>query len=404
MPLMSKIKDLDQKFAWSFLGVLLAVVFGTFTIYKEFVQDQHPGLRYDILTSTSVLDVKEEVSNLSVLFDGMDIRKQGLSLRVITIRILNDSAKDILKGFYDDKAPLGLSLSTGKIIRSELAGASNDYLAQNVVLSAPDDKSLLFPNLIIEGGQSFSLKLLVLHPKNEVPTVRPLGKIAGIQSIPVHEAYKEDTEESFLKKSFRGGFLLQAVRFPAYTVATILLLIFVIAPIAFIADKLEGRKRRGHVEAYRAVRKQDLNVSDEYVFSQYVERGAGALILMNSLLSNEKRLQAAYKRYREREHVETAEMDAIRMVYYEHERAVGMWDNPFRLHDYIIAGIVKETGGGVVSDAHVMLTLQDFLRYLRNKGILSQKEGPSSTPTGGTEIIVDTSEKPPDVSLNSNHP
>jgi len=389
MSLLSYMKDLDRKFAWSLLGVLLALVFGALTIYKEYVQDQNPALRYDILTSTSILDVKEEVSNLSVLFEGMDIRKQGLSLRVITIRILNDSARDILKGFYDDRDPLGLSISTGKIIRSELAGSSNDYLARNVVLSTPDDKSVLFPSLIIEGGQSFSLKLLVLHPKNEVPTVKPLGKIAGIQAIPVHEAYKEEGKESFLKKSFRGGVLVQAARFPVYTLALILVLICVIAPAVAISTKVEERKRRGHVKAYRAVTKLDLNVSDEYVFSQYVERGAEHLNSMYSLLSNGKRLQAVYKRYHEREQVQMGEMLVGPVFRDVHGRPVQVWHSPFRLHDYITAGIVKETPGGAVSDAHVMLTLQDFLTYLRNRGVLSERDGTSSASTGGPEVIVD---------------
>ncbi len=120
MSLIGYIRDLDRKFAWSFLGVLLALLFGGIMIQREFFADSVPRLRYDILTSTPVLDVREDVSKLSVLFDGIDIRQQKKSLRVITVRVVNDSQKDILKGYYDEDEPLGLRLSTGRIIRSDL--------------------------------------------------------------------------------------------------------------------------------------------------------------------------------------------------------------------------------------------------------------------------------------------
>jgi hypothetical protein len=53
--------------------VVLALLFGGITIQREFFSDSGPRLRYDILTSTPVLDVREDVSKLSVLFDGVDI-------------------------------------------------------------------------------------------------------------------------------------------------------------------------------------------------------------------------------------------------------------------------------------------------------------------------------------------
>jgi len=122
------LKDIDRRFAWSFLGVVLALLFGAPTAYKELVGDKRPALSVDILASESVLDVKEQLSNLSVLYDGIDIRKQNLTLRVMTVRIQNVSSKDILKGHYDSAAPLGLSIDFGKVIRADLVDASNEYL------------------------------------------------------------------------------------------------------------------------------------------------------------------------------------------------------------------------------------------------------------------------------------
>ena len=137
MVLFDNIKNLDQKFAWSFLGVVITLLFGGVTVYREFIEDKRPTLQYDILTSTSVLDVKEQLSKLSVLFAGVYIRKRGLSLRVLTVRVINSSSKDILKAHYDDSAPLGFHVSTGRIIRTELMSASSDYLRNNLASVSP---------------------------------------------------------------------------------------------------------------------------------------------------------------------------------------------------------------------------------------------------------------------------
>ena len=59
------IHALDRKFAWSFFGVVLALLFGGITIQREFFADSSPRLRYDILTSTAVLDLREDVSKLN---------------------------------------------------------------------------------------------------------------------------------------------------------------------------------------------------------------------------------------------------------------------------------------------------------------------------------------------------
>lgn len=379
MSLVKRLIDLDRKFAWSFVGVVIAVLFGAITIYREFILDQRPALRYDILTSTSVLDVKEEVSNLNVLFDGMDIRKQGLSLRVITVRILNDSSKDILKGFYDDRAPLGLSVSTGKIIKSELAGASNDYLSENALLTARDETALLFPSLIIEAGQSFTVKLLVLHPSNEVPALKALGKIAGVPSIPIREAYKDVGKEHFLAASFRGGFLVQLIRFLAYTLGTLLLLVCVIVPITVVSDKLDERARRKSVEEFKASTKLDLNESDQFILTEYVKMGAIFLLAMRSFMDEPNRLAGlhAHPHGRLNTEREAAEGDYFLREQY---RALGVLVEPPRTDEYLKAGVVKKTDKGLLPDAHAEETLDHLTRFLRAKGLLPGKTDFLITP------------------------
>ena len=79
----------------------------------------------------------------------------------MSVRIRNDSKKDILKGFYDPNAPLGLSVSAGKIIRADLLGASNPYLEKQATPCQSSDSILLFPEVILDAGEFFLVKLLV---------------------------------------------------------------------------------------------------------------------------------------------------------------------------------------------------------------------------------------------------
>jgi hypothetical protein len=72
----------DKKYAWSLLGFALAVVFGAVLIYTEFIRERRPELRFERVSNTSVLDVRERLGNLEILYDGEDIQKAQKSLRV----------------------------------------------------------------------------------------------------------------------------------------------------------------------------------------------------------------------------------------------------------------------------------------------------------------------------------
>ena len=176
MGLLRSLKELDRKFAWGFAGVLIAALLGLITVYREFIEDRRPKLHFDILTNTTVLDIKEEVEKLEILYDGVDIRKREQSLRVITVRVVNGSSKSILKTFYDEKDPFGLSLSDGKIIRKEIIETSNDYFRQNLRPAIKGDRCLTFQSVIIEANNFFVLKLLVLHPESLIPTITPVER------------------------------------------------------------------------------------------------------------------------------------------------------------------------------------------------------------------------------------
>jgi len=66
MSIVKAVRELDQKFSWSFFGFLLAVVFGALTLYDRVLADKHAQLYLDVLTSTSVLDIREQLPDLGL--------------------------------------------------------------------------------------------------------------------------------------------------------------------------------------------------------------------------------------------------------------------------------------------------------------------------------------------------
>lgn len=375
MSLISYIHDLDRKFAWSFLGVLLALLFGGITIQREFFSDFGPRLRYDILTSTPVLDVREDVSKLSVLFDGIDIRQQKKSLRVITVRVVNDSQRDILKGYYDEAEPLGLSISTGRIIRSDLVIGSNPYLKRQLVPWQQNDTTLVFPSVILESQEYFVVKLLVLHGEGKQPAITPIGKIAGIRTIPVAEAYKQEASPPVLRQTFAGGILVQVIRLLAYPVGMIVVLVVLIVPIAYVGSKMSERKKRKIVEEFKQTTSRELRDEDEFFFKTYVHDQGVLMLSLLSLISDPKALQSAYARHEEykkrAKHLVHARppRDPYEMNYVE-----DIWFYSRRMDDYLKSGIVKKMEEGLVVDEHMKGILEEFVAFLKKKDLLPEQD------------------------------
>jgi hypothetical protein len=375
MSLIAYIRDLDRKFAWSFLGVLLALLFGGITIQREFFSDSGPRLRYDILTNTPVLDVREDVSKLSVLFDGIDIRQQKKSLLVITVRVVNDSEQDILKAYYDEAEPLGLSISSGRIIRSDLVTASNPYLERQLVPQQQDDTKLVFPSVILESQEYFVVKLLVLHGEGEEPVITPIGKIAGVRTIRVAEAYKQEARPPFLVRTFAGGIFVQVLRLLSYSIGMIVVLVLVIAPIAYVGSRMSERKKRKIVQEFKQTTLRELRDEDEFFFKTYVHDQGVLMLSMLSLISDPKTLETAYARHEEYEKREKHPVparpprDPYEMNYVE-----DIWFYSRRMNDYLKSGLVKKTDDGLVVDEHMKGTLEEFVAFLKKKNLLPERD------------------------------
>jgi len=122
---------LDDRFSWSFTGVVLAVGFGVFAIYAT-LRESRPNLVAEIENQSDVLDVHRPLRDLALSFRGQDIQQQNLNLRIFTIRISNKGREDVLQGQYDQEGTWGIRISSGQIIEVRLGTTNSPYLASRI--------------------------------------------------------------------------------------------------------------------------------------------------------------------------------------------------------------------------------------------------------------------------------
>lgn len=191
MILWNRLKNLDDKFPGAFAGVVIGAVGTGFGIWAYF-NSPSPELTYEILTNTPVLDIREEVDNLEILYDGQNITDSDRSLQVVTFRVVNSGRIEITQGLYDaENAPLGLRLSDGQIVQSpRVISSSNQYIADNLNPSVASPTDIQFSPVVLNPQDYFTLKILALVPSEEV-IVEPIGIVAGIDKIRLVESYRE---------------------------------------------------------------------------------------------------------------------------------------------------------------------------------------------------------------------
>lgn len=281
---------IDQKFAWSFLGFLLAVFFGGLTVYDRFIKDNNPSLSIEILSNTNVLDLKENLPELKILYGNVDIKKLNKTLSVVILRVHNNGTTSILNSYYDEKSPLALTLPVGSFVKVEKISATNDYLSQFAKLNLVRKNLLHFSNVIMESGESYTLKALILHDSKFNLSFKASGKIAGIRNINTVIQIDPKERKTFLSEAFSGGILIQFSRILFYLTIVIFSLMFIVIVFSFITRKFETYSRLNLLKKFKLLRKKPMVFNSEIIFDTYINSGIGTLENVLKLILNDKKL------------------------------------------------------------------------------------------------------------------
>ena len=387
------LRKLDRKFT---LGFVLTIFGAVYLVYNIFITDKYPQIYFDVFTNTAVLDIKEDLPKLKIIFEGLNIKEQNLSLRIVSLKVLNDSTQHIRKVDYDTEDPIGFQVQPGQIIKTEFVDTSNDYLAKNLTFSCPTNNLVHFKDVIFDAHQFFVIKLLVLHPANQTPTVSPVGHIAGMKHILVRESYKDFGRVSFWTKALGGSLHIQLFRMVAYFLIFILVVSALVIPAGLIDEKLRKRKQKRVVKEFKEARSVQLNESDEYLFKTYMTEGVWVLLSMQCLAASQETLNKGLSAYREWQKIpHEIRTEAEYGLYAPDIFRASFSYAVYKIEDLISVGFIKISGESATVDPHMKDTLDRFVLVLKNKGIISKKDpiririAGAGTFTVGDQIIQD---------------
>lgn len=359
--LLNKLFDnLASKTVITLLGIIAASV----TIYA-FLQEKKVDLRYEIIANTNVLDFNAEISKLEVTYDSTNLKQTKENLRIYTVKIVNNGDQNILKEFYDENDPLGLKVSSGKIIeKPEIIQTSNDYLSRNVKILDYNYDKLNFSQVILETGEFFIIKLLVLHKTDSIPNVNSFGKVAGQTKIEVVNAVDVKEDLSFWGKVYSGNGWIQILRLLSYFLAVVFMII-VIAIISTQIDSVkEKKKKKKIVEDFKNLKTYEYTRMDDAIFDRYRESGSELFKKMQKLLKDEKQLNLIYnelsKELKSKEYRRFRHIEGKARLYYER-------DDWTTINEMTKDGIIFREKDKLTINQAMKDTLDKFIEFLKEK-------------------------------------
>lgn len=277
---------LDQRFPWSFLGVVIALLSVGFALYTYYHQPE-PDIVYEIDSQSDVFDLHRPLQDLTLSFRGQDVQQQNLNLRILSVRIWNRGMIDILQGAYDQQEPWGITVTPGQVIEVRVGQNNSQYLASHINPHIVESSTIQLNKVILERDKFVTLDILVLHHKDAPPHIAAYGKIAGINQIPVIDA-SAPTKPGFIQQLFSGSLFIHIGRFIFY----FLVLIAVVTSAVGVSSVFEAIGRRGRRKRFaRVLASTTGNVEAMKMLEQgYIEGGLPSLQFLSRALSDDKKL------------------------------------------------------------------------------------------------------------------
>jgi len=286
---MNKLKIFVKKIPWSFISVVIALISVVFAIYS-WVYERQPSISFEITNEANVLDVHKPLKDLNISFQGEDIQEKNLNLRILTIRIENIGRENILQNHYDLHDIWGFQAVDGKIIEVRLMDANSEYLKENLNPRLFKEDTVQFTKTIFGKGKFFTLEALILHTRDTLPAIIPIGKIAGIDRVVAKKSWLEKEKQNFLEKLFAGNPLVQIIRPIVYLIVWILFLIIAVYStmgIRGLWGKIKKASRRKEIKRHFGKGTLEEGGKKKRLFDTYVSEGPGNIKNLQKFLEDE---------------------------------------------------------------------------------------------------------------------
>jgi len=287
----SLLEQIENKIYWGILGTILTMAFGAIGLYSYF-HTPKPSILFEIINESNVLDVHKPLEDLTIFFENENIQKKNLNLRIFTIQISNNGEVDILQSYYDKNINWGFRVDNGKIINdARIITSNSEYLKSNLSPHVMDDNVVELEKVILEKGKYFSIEILVLHNKETLPEIKPIGKVVSIENIIPVKTWEQNLEPRFWDKFFYGGFLINILRPIIILICLILLIISIVISVDKIGDIKKNRKkkyRKKEVLKLFGGEPEDENI--KILSNSYINEGIRELKYFEKLISGSEKL------------------------------------------------------------------------------------------------------------------
>ena len=237
---------------WLALITAASLAVGVLSVVLAYLalKQPEPGLTFETVGDTNVLDVRRPLQDLSIVFRGQEVQEQNLNLRIITINVINSGQLDILPSHYDQEDDWGVRFQDGEVVEARLVDTNSDYLRSRVIPQRLGVDTVAFPKVIFEKDAFFAVEVLLLHPKSVSPSVSSIGKIAGIDEITVLTRPLAREEVSFIRELFQGSPFIQVVRAIVYLGGSLLGIVVTVLGLVLVTEvvgNLRAKRRRRRI-------------------------------------------------------------------------------------------------------------------------------------------------------------
>lgn len=284
MGFFDKVKKLDSIFAWSFFGVILAILF---FIYQEYIKKDYTEITLQVVSKNNVLDVKENISDLRILYRENELISLNKELKILDLKIINSGTQHISQAKYDQKQSWGLVVENAQILNiPEIKSTSHDYIMNEFKMMILDSNRIYFPKAIFDCNEFIELKILVFTEAGANPIPKLFGKISGIHEFKVVEE-RNNNHNSVPKEN---NILIILFKVISYIGGVLLLMLLSGIIISDIGTRIQRyntkRKTNRIINSFKKAKGRNLNEMYEYVFEMYRNHGITFLNMANDLLKN----------------------------------------------------------------------------------------------------------------------
>lgn len=246
--------------------------------------------------------------------------------------------------------------------------SSSGYLRNTLSRVRQVADSAVFPPVILEAGEWFTVKSLILHSETIRPTLEPIGKIAGVREIRRSDSTEAAAEPGFWSQAFSGKPWVQVARLPGYFFGFILVIACIVVPIATASGVLSKRRRRQHVVRFKSMTKIQLLDADEFIFERYVENDLPYLEQLQRAGEDARRLDYQVKRL-ERQKQRPPSLGEAEQMFLAgpNGRVAPGWRIRMPIRDMQKTGFIIKGEQGWQVDPHLKQTLDEFVRFVEIK-------------------------------------